>query len=459
MTEIKKILSDSAPLRWAMLLLVSFTMAANYYFYDAMSPLQTLLETHLKFSPSDYGFLMSTYSIPNVFLFMAVIGGIFLDKVGIRISGLLFVILMVIGALITAYGASDAFRTGGIGYGFMNSFWTQYTAELKMMSLGFFLFGFGAESGIVVISKVVVKWFKGKELAFALATNVAIARIGTTMALNVSPRLVHEPNDWNFPITFAALLMCLGLLTFLIYMIYDVRIDKQVKTETLMDKEEEFHISDVWKLLKTPSFVYIALLCVTFYSAVFPFIKFSTSMMENKFGFTAEWAGTITSILPLGTILFTPLFGWLTDKKGKSASIMILGSALLILVHLTFTFTTITPYIPMFILGIAFSLVPAAMWPSVAKIVDESRIGTAYGLMFSIQNFGLWLFPMLLGIVLTATNPGVTPEMIANKTASYNYTYPILMLAGLGVLGLVFAFLLRNEDKTSGFGLELPNKK
>ena len=225
-----------------------------------------------------------------------------------------------------------------------------------------------------------------------------------------------------------------------------------------MSPEEEFKLSDVLKIIRIPSFVYIALLCVTFYSAVFPFLKYATDMMVNKFGLSGELSGKITSILPFGTIIFTPIFGLFTDLKGKSASVMILGSLLLIAVHLTFSFTNITPYVPMFVLGIAFSLVPAAMWPSVAKIVDTNKIGTAYGLMFSIQNFGLWLFTLLIGKVLDMSNKGITQDMINQGKAKLDYTNPILMLAFLGVLGVVFALLLKREDKKSGFGLELPNK-
>ncbi len=458
MNEIKKALNESPAARWGILLLASFTMAANYYFYDALSPLQQLLQEKLQFSATNYGFLVSTYSIPNTFLCMAVIGGIILDRLGIRRTGFSFVAMMTIGALLTAYGASDAFHVQhGIGYNFFNSFLTDYSPELKMMSLGFFLFGLGAETSIVVINKIIVKWFNGKDIAFAFAVNLAIARIGTAMALIVSPKLVSE-TQWNKPIWFAAFFMCLGFLVFLVYLMYDVKLDRQKQIKVSLDETEVFKFSDIGNLLKNPSFVFITLLCVTFYSAVFPFLKYAPNMMQNKFGFSADMAGTIASILPFGTVIFTPIFGWLTDNKGYSASVMILGSALLILVHLTFTFTNITPYVPMFVLGIAFSLVPAAMWPSVAKIVDTNKLGTAYGLMFSIQNLGLWAFPILIGLVLDKTNSHITPEMLEKGTATYDYTYAILMLVVLGCLGLLFAFLLRKADKTSGYGLDLPNK-
>jgi MFS family permease len=391
-------------LRWAILFIVSLAMAANYYFYDAMSPLQNLLREHLGFSNTAYGFLVSAYSIPNVFLLMAVVGGIILDKIGIRVTGLMFTSFMAIGSILTAYGASDYFNSGGLGYHFMSTFLKSYSPAIKMMSLGFFLFGLGAETSIVVVSKVLVKWFKGKELAMALGLNIAVARTGTAMALFFSRSLSTE-NFWNRPIWFGASLLTIAVLTFIIYIFFDLRFDRIEKYKSSHSADEEFRIADVFRLIRIPSFIYITLLCVTFYSAVFPFLKYATDMLENKFGLPGELSGRITSILPFGTIIFTPLFGWFTDIKGKSASVMILGSLILVIVHLTFTFTQLNPYLPMFMLGVAFSLVPAAMWPSVAKIVDTSKIGTAYGFMFSVQNIGLWAFPFIIGFILDVTNP------------------------------------------------------
>jgi MFS family permease len=457
MNNISKSLSDIKSLRWVVLIVVSIVMAANYYFYDALSPLQTLLREHLGLSNTAYGFIVSAYSIPNVFLAMAVVGGIILDKIGIRITGVIFTSFMAIGSFLTAYGASDYFNSGGPGYNFMGTFLQSYSPALKMMTLGFFLFGLGAETSIVVVSKVVVKWFKGKELAMALGINIAIARLGTALALFFS-RDLSTSDFWNRPIWFAASLLVIAVLTFIIYIFFDLRYDRIKKYKLSHSAEEEFRLRDVVKLIKIPSFIYITLLCVTFYSAVFPFLKYATDMLENKFGLPGELAGKITSILPFGTIVFTPLIGWFTDIKGRSASVMILGSLLLILVHLTFTFTQLNPYLPMFVLGVAFSLVPAAMWPSVAKIVETEKIGTAYGFMFSVQNIGLWLFPLLIGRVLDITNPGITQQMVSSGHAVYNYTYSILMLAFLGILGVLFAILLLRSDKKYKIGLELPNK-
>jgi len=454
----KKPLNDSALARWSILILVSVAMAVNYYFYDALSPLKDVLEKELHWSPTDYGFLMSVYSVPNVFLAMAVIGGIIADKLGIRKTGIGFILSMVIGSFLTWYGATPAFNAGGLGYDALNSFMPSYSPALKMMTIGFFLFGLGAETTCVVVSKAVVKWFYKKETALALALNISIARLGTAMALIVSPRVMAP--DFTRPIFLGFVLMAIGFIAYLVFCFFDAKLDKRAQDLAgVAEEDAPFRFADLGRLLTTPSYVYITLLCVTFYSAVFPFMKYAPSLMSNKYGVDPELAGTIVSILPFGTILFTPLFGWICDWFGKSATLMILGSALLICVHLMFALTPITPYIPMFVLGVAFSLVPAAMWPSVAKIVDQGKLGTAYGLMFSIQNIGLWLFPMLIGWVLDISNPGLAAQAAAGQDVAYDYTNPLLMLSALGVAGLFFAFQLKRADRTSGFGLEQPNKK
>jgi MFS family permease len=466
MTEtLSRSIKDSAKARWGIMLLVSFTMATNYYFYDALSPLKFLMERELGFSSADYGFFTAAYSIPNVFLLMAVVGGVILDKIGIRITGFAFIFIQMLGAAMTAYGASPYFNQGGIAYDFFNSFLTNYSPALKMTSLGFFFFGLGAETSIVVISKVIVKWFKGKEIALALGLNIAIARLGMGAAMILSPRLIIDSAqtlpiwyNWTAPIWFGALLLGLGLLAFLVYMIWDIKFDREVKMRDEVDPTEEFHLSDIGKLLTNRSFIVISMLCVLFYSAVFPFMKYAPDLMINKYAVEPALAGTIASILPFGTLVFTPIFAYICDYKGKSATLMIYGSLLLVVVHLLFALTNITPFIPMFILGVAFSLVPAAMWPALAKIVETNKIGTAYGVMFTIQAFGLMIFPWLIGVVLDYYNPGVAETLAAGGRAVYDYTNPLLMMALLGIAGVVFAFLLKKEDKTSGYGLELPNK-
>ncbi len=465
MQDFKSSLNDSALMRWGVMLVVSFAMATNYYFYDALSPLKFLMERELGFSSADYGFFQAAYSIPNVILLMAIIGGIILDKIGIRITGFIFIFFQFLGGIITAYGATPYFNQGGWGYEFMNSFLTSYSPALKVTSLGFFLFGLGAETSIVVISKVIVKWFKGKEIALALGMNIAIARLGMGAAMVLSPRLIIEGTqemplwqNWTMPIWFGALLLGIGLVAFMIYTIWDIKFDRRVAERMETDPTEEFNFSDLGKLLTNRSFLYISMLCVLFYSAVFPFMKYAPDLMINKFGVDPTLAGDISSILPFGTLIFTPVFAYVCDYKGRSASLMIYGSILVISVHLMFAFTTITPYIPMFILGVAFSLVPAAMWPAVTKIVETNKIGTAYGTMFTIQAIGMMLFPWLIGLVLDHTNPGVPETIAAGGEAVYDYTMALVMLALLGIAGLYFSIMLRREDKTSGYGLEEPNK-
>ncbi|HJZ40832.1 MAG TPA: MFS transporter [Bacteroidales bacterium] len=458
MQEEHKSLRELTYVRWGVLLIVSLIMAANYYFYDALSPLKDLMQSRLGFSNQQYGFLQSTYSISNVFLFMAVIGGILLDKWGIRFTGIGFTCFMAAGSILTYYGSSETFRNGGPGYDFFNSFMTGFSPEFKLMTVGYFFFGLGAETSIVVITTIVVKWFKGKELALALGLNLAVARLGQAMSFYFSSNLSTE-DFWNRPIFLSACLLSTAFLFFLIYSLIDFRLDRQIKFRLQLDDAGKFKISDVLKIIRIPSFIYITLLCVTFYSAFFPFLKYATDLLHNKFSITTALAGKLTSIPIFCTVLFTPFFGWIADIKGKSASMMVFSSILLIVAHLTLTFTMINPIIPMALLGIAFSLIPAAMWPGVAKIIDQNKLGTAYGIMFSVQNFGLWLFPILIGIILDRSNPGVTAAMVEEGAAKYNYTYAILMLAMIGVVGIVFALLLKREDKTSGFGLELPNKK
>lgn len=454
MEKLRKALNERAGLRWAVLVLVGFVLSVNYYFYDAFSTLKDMLMSEFSFSNTQYGLFVSFYSIPNTFLLMAVIGGIILDKFGIRRTGFMFVGFMAFGAVLTAWGASDSYGNGGLGYEFMSSFLPTYSPELKMMLLGRFFFGLGAETSIVVVSKILVKWFKGKDLALAFGLKVGFGRLGTFAALQLSPVLANGGENISRAIWLAAILVCTGFLAFLVYMLLDAKLDKQAVPIVSEEKteKEHFKVKDVFSILGNRAYMYIALLCVTFYSAVFPFLAFAPDFFADKFGFSAVESGQITSLLPIGTLIFTPFFGWLIDRKGKSATAMIFGAVALLIVHLTFGLTNMMPYIPMVILGIAFSLVPAAMWPSMVKLVDEKKIGTAYGLMYSIQNLGLWAFPLIAGLILDKTNPG-------NPLVS-DYTWTILMFAGLGAIGLLFAILLKREDKRGNFGVELPmNKK
>ena len=451
MEQFKKALNESAAMRWGILILTGFILSVNYYFYDAFSTLKDLLKLEFGFSNTDYGLFVSFYSIPNTFLLMAVIGGVILDKLGIRRTGFMFIFFMAFGALLTAYGATPYYSNGGFGHGLMSSFLPGYSPELKMMLLGRFFYGLGAETSIVVVSKILVKWFKGKDLALAFGLKVGFGRLGTFAALQLSPVIADGGPGLNTAIWFAAVLCLAGLLAFMVYMLLDAKLDKQLQLNEEKVTVKKFKVSDIGDLLLNPAFIFIALLCLTFYAAVFPFNAFAPDMLFHKFSMSYEKSGQITSLMPLGTLFFTPLFGFLIDRQGRAATAMIFGALTLLIVHLTFTYTMIPPYLPMILLGVAFSLVPAAMWPSLVKLVPEKEIGTAYGLMYSIQNLGLWGIPILAGYILDASNPG-NPETL-------DYTNTMLMFIGLSLLGFVFALMLKYQDKKRGYGIDLPMNK
>lgn len=452
MEKIRKSLSDSPYARWGILLLVGIILSVNYYFYDAFSSLKALLTKEFAFTNTQYGLFVSFYAVPNTFLLMAVLGGMILDKLGIRRTGFMFIFFMAFGAVLTAYGASDYYRAGGIGHQMMSAYLPKYSPELKMMLAGRFFYGLGAETSIVVVSKILVKWFKGKDLALAFGLKVGFGRLGTFLALRISPSLAQEGAQLTTAIWFASILVCIGLLAFIIYILFDLKIDRELKETGPQKKADRFVIQDILGIIKNPAYVYILLLCVSFYSAVFPFVAFAPDFFYHKFGISTLESGKITSLLPLGTMVFTPLFGFLVDRKGRSATAMIIGAATLLFVHLIFGLTPLKPHFFMILLGVSFSLVPAAMWPSMVKLVKEKEIGTAYGLMYSVQNLGLWGVPILAGIVLDHTNQGA-PEVL-------NYTPTMLMFAGLSLVGLMFALVLKREDSKRNFGVELPlNKK
>ena len=435
-TKTQTDMADSSLQRWGVVILVSVTIATCYYFYDAISPLKGTLTEELGWSSADYGQFRAAYSWPNVFLFMAVIGGVIADRLGIRITGNFFVSSMVAGAFLTWYGATDYFNGGGFGYAFMDSFLSGWSPSLKMMWLGFLLYGLGAETSIVIFSKVIVKWFRGREVALALGVNLALARLGSMMGLIVSPRVIKP--DWTYSLWLCFILMAIGLLAWVVYTFIDVRFERRRSAVASAEgeaeePEEPFRFSDVGKLVTDPSFLFIVALCVTFYSAVFPFMNYAPDFLVNKFGMSLTLASDVSSIVYFGTIFFTPLFGWVIDFRGWGASLMVVGSAMLVVIHLMFAFTTINPLVPMFLLGMTFSLVPAAMWPAIARIVGDNRLGTAYGFTFSVQNIGLFLFPILIGLVLDGTNPGVATAQAAG--------------AGLNEARAVAAEILGEEER------------
>jgi nitrate/nitrite transporter NarK len=450
---IRKTLRDSPAARWSALFIVSFTMMCGYFLADIMAP----LEGQLGWSRSEYGTFTGSYGWFNVFLLMLIFGGIILDKLGVRITGVGAAAVMVIGAAIKYWAiSSDALRGQTL-------FWMD--AQVFWASIGFATFAMGVEVAGITVSKIIVKWFKGKELATAMGMQVAMARIGTALALGFSVPIAKATGiiDVSRPLLIALIGLCIGFIAFFIYVVMDRKLDTSEAAGAAEETnpEEEFKISDIGKILGNRGWWYIAILCVLFYSAVFPFLKYATDLMVNKFGVEEDLAGLIPMLLPFGNILLTPLFGGIYDKKGKGATIMIIGAVLLIVVHALFSVPGLNSWIIamvlVIVLGVAFSLVPSAMWPSVPKIIPEKRLGTAYSLIFWVQNWGLMGVPLLIGWVLEKYC--VTGQTVRNGLTvnTYDYTLPMLIFTGFGVLALVFAFLLKAEDKKKGYGLESPN--
>ncbi|MDD5507417.1 MAG: MFS transporter [Bacteroidales bacterium] len=470
MTEkVKQLLSDSKAARWTALALVSITMLAAYYFVDMIAPLQSLLEVNYGWSPRSYGLFSGSEYLLNVLGFL-IISGIILDKMGIRFTGLLATLVMLGGGLIKMYALTSYFRNGGFGFDFFNSFWTAMPATAKLAALGYGIFGIGVEMAGITTSRTIVKWFKGRELAFAMGMQLATARMGASVAFFFSAHMagvktiagIPQGNVLN-PVWVGIALVTIGFLTFLTYTFMDARLDKQTgQIGPVADPTDEFHVRDLRKIITNRGFLLIALLCVLFYSGVFPFLKYAVNMMQNKLGVSAEVGGMISGLLPVGTIILTPLIGTYLDNKGKGATMMIFGAVLLTLAHLTFALVPLNMFIAItaiIVLGIAFSLVPASMWPSVPKIVEEKYLGSAYALVFWIQNIGLLLIPWLIGYLLEAVNPGVAEKIKGGEPATYDYTIPMLVFAGLGVLAIFLGFLLRREERIKHYGLEDPNKK
>jgi nitrate/nitrite transporter NarK len=455
--KIRKSLRDSAAARWTALFIVSFTMLCGYFLTDIMAPLAGLLEGQLGWSRADYGTFTSSYGWFNVFLLMLIFGGIILDKLGVRMTGMGAAAVMVIGTAIKYWAVSTGSLDGQTLFGL--------DAQVFWASIGFAIFAIGVEVAGITVSKIIVKWFKGKELATAMGMEMAMARIGTALALGFSIPIAKATGviDVSRPILIALIGLCIGLIAFIVYVMMDKKLDASEDTGEIIVKnpEDEFKLSDIGKILGNKGWWYIAILCVLFYSAVFPFLKYATDLMVNKFGVKEDLAGLIPMLLPFGNILLTPLFGGIYDRKGKGATIMIIGAVLLIVVHALFAIpgfdSWIFAMVLVVLLGIAFSLVPSAMWPSVPKIVPEKRLGTAYSLIFWVQNWGLMGVPLLIGWVLEkycVTGQTVRDGLTVN---TYDYTLPMLIFTSFGVLALLFAFLLKAEDKKKGYGLESPN--
>jgi MFS family permease len=455
MTEIiRKKLNDSAAVRWSVLLIVSVTMMCGYFITDVMAPLQPMLESQFSWDGAEYGLFTSAYGWFNVLLFMLIIGGIILDKAGVRFTGIMACFLMFIGCAIKYYAVSPFFAfEGGTILGVRN--------QIIFASLGFAIFGVGVETAGISVTKVIARWFKGKEIALAMGLQVAMARIGTALALSSTVAIAKHFNEISTPLLLGLVILCIGLIAFLVFCVMDKKLDASIEAEKsdrekeVEEAEESFRIRDILYIISNKGFRLIAILCVLFYSAVFPFLKYATSLMINKYNVSEDLAGAIPALLPFGTILLTPIFGTVYDRIGKGATIMISGSFLLIVVHLLFAMPYLNEWwfavIIMIVLGIAFSLVPSAMWPSVPKIIPQQRLGSAYALIFWVQNIGLSGVPALIGWALK------NYCQTGDPAKPYDYTIPMLIFAALGVLAVFIAFMLKIEDKKKGYSLELPN--
>ena len=461
MEAIRKSLRDSAVARWSALAIVAFTMLAGYYITDVMAPLKGLLEQQLTWNSAEYGLFTSAYGWFNVFLIMLILGGIVLDRMGVRFTGVGAASVMVLGAALKFWAVSTHSLDGVVWH----ILWFDIKAQILMAALGFAIFGVGVEVAGITVSKIIVKWFKGKEMALAMGMQVSVARLGTALAIGVSAPIAIRMGHVSKPILLGLVLLCIGLITFILYTFMDKKLDASQlaadEANNTVPEDDKFKVSDIRHIVSNRGWWYLAFLCVLFYSAVFPFLKFASDLMVQKFHVADSVAGTIPALLPFGAILLTPLFGGIYDKIGKGATIMILGSVILIVVHalysIPFLDNTVLAVVLILFLGVGFSLVPSAMWPSVPKIIPYKYLGTSFALIFWVQNWGLMGVPALIGWVLQKYC--ITGYEIKGgvEVATYNYTLPMMIFTSFGVLALVFSLLLKAEDKKKGYGLQLPN--
>jgi MFS family permease len=541
-------LRDKAWARWTALGLLAFAMFCSYIFMDILSPIKDLLQSTRGWDSTAFGTMQGSETFLNVFIFFLIFAGIILDKMGVRFTAVLSGAVMLVGATINWYALTDAFIGSSLDVWFTNNlnyipgfdelgispFYEGMPASAKLSAVGFMIFGCGVEMAGITVSRGIVKWFKGREMALAMGSEMALARLGVATCMIFSPLFANLGGDISVSrsVAFGVILLMVALIMFIVYFFMDRKLDAQ--TGEAEEKDEPFKISDIGKILSSYVFWLVALLCVLYYSAIFPFQKYAVNMLQcnlsftdvapdsfwatdavtviqyvimivialtsfasnfqkNKsmkyallvtsivalviycyMGFMRQSASAIFAVFPLLAVGITPILGNYVDNKGKAATMLILGSLLLIACHLTFAFIlpmfkgspvggVIVAYVTILVLGASFSLVPASLWPSVPKLVDANVIGSAYALIFWIQNIGLWLFPLLIGKVLDSTNPQIV-EGLANGTltpeqaaVSYNYTVPLVMLACLGALALIFGIVLKRLDAKKHYGLELPN--
>ena len=449
--KVQKLMNDSPIARWSVLILVALMMFFAYMFVDVMSPLKSLVEGSLGWDSGVFGTYAASEYILNVCGFL-IIAGVILDKLGVRFSGILSAGLMVLGAAIKFVGVSDWFQTTQFAQ-WLGSWWVEMPASAKMASLGFMIFGCGCEMEGTNVSKILAKWFKGKEMALAMGLEMAIARLGVFGAMWIAPAISNKFGaSIMAPVGFCAALLVIGLINFIIFGIMDRKFDSQLVQAGLATEEkspeDEFHISDLGAIFKSKMFWIVALLCVLYYSAIFPFQRYATNFIEETLCIPNDEAAHLFSFFPVLAMLLTPLLGMFLDRVGKGASMLMAGACVMIVCHLSFAFLLpVLPYkwfatLLIVILGVSFSLVPAALWPSVPKIIDEKILGSAYCLIFWVQNIGLCLVPVLIGNLRQATG---------------GYLVPMIVFASFGVLAFIFSILLKKEDKKKGYGLELPN--
>ena len=449
--QIRETIATKSWARWTVLAIVSFTMMAGYIVAKEMSPLQFMLEKAvgdggMGWTSGEFGIFAGSRGFFNVFLLMLFFAGIILDKMGVRFTGILSCVLMLVGAA-GVYGV--------ITYSAPDPLWNvpllgTIKRQVALAALGFAFFGIGYEMCGITVSKVVVRWFSGKEMALAMGLQVALARLGTALALGFSPIIALK---WGLPRPILIGVFCVGvgLIAYLYYCTMDRRLDKeQGKQDTAQGDDEQFHFADMKLTVKNPGFWLITLLCLFYYSALYPFLDFATKLMISKYGVDAELAGMIPAILPFTSIVLTPLFGAWCDKKGRSATMMVIGSVMLTAVLIVFAMpgnASALAVTLMCILGIAFSLLPAALWPAVPKIVPMKQLGTSYSIIYYIQNIGLMLIPVLIGKVLERDTMG---EQV-------DYTRSLIIFAIIGLGAIITASLLLWMDRKRHYGLEDPN--
>ena len=549
-SKAKTALNDKAWARWTALGLLAFAMFCSYVFMDILSPIKDLLQSTRGWDSTAFGTMQGSETFLNVFIFFLIFAGIILDKMGVRFTALLSGVVMLVGATINWYALTDAFLGSGLDVWFTNHlnyipvfdelgispFYEGMPASAKFSAVGFMIFGCGVEMAGITVSRGIVKWFKGREMALAMGSEMALARLGVATCMIFSPMFANLGGvvSVSRAVAFGVVLLMIALIMFVVYFFMDKKLDESGDVEE--EKDEPFQLRDLGKILSSGGFWLVALLCVLYYSAIFPFQKYAVNMLQcnltltppaedsfwasdtvtliqyiimivvagaafagnfskNKagkavlfaiailalvgycfFGYMRQSASAIFAVFPLLAVGITPILGKFVDYKGKAASMLVVGSILLIACHLTFAFVlpmfkgidlggVIVAYVTILVLGASFSLVPASLWPSVPKLVDSKIIGSAYALIFWIQNIGLWLFPLLIGKVLDSSNPQISEALSAGTmtpeeaAVSYNYTAPLVMLACLGVAALVIGFILIGLDKKKGLGLEEPNIK